>query len=192
MSRFRFLIFVFLIFMTSALYCADIVDEVVWDSPLNYSDFARLVKIKEGEPLSIKKIRRTVKLLYASKKFEKIDVSYEKSGNGKVKILIKGTPQLIIEKIKIRGNRNLTDRELKLASGIGLYSLYFEDNIAKIREEIIYYYRENGYFSARVSIATEKISPTAIKMTIDIKEGPQENIKNSSSKGLSTKRSSKS
>ncbi len=187
MSRFRFLIFVFLIFMTSALYCADIVDEVVWDSPLNYSDFARLVKIKEGEPLSIKKIRRTVKLLYASKKFEKIDVSYEKSGNGKVKILIKGTPQLIIEKIKIRGNRNLTDRELKLASGIGLYSLYFEDNIAKIREEIIYYYRENGYFSARVSIATEKISPTAIKMTIDIKEGPQEKIKKFILKGTFNK-----
>ena len=162
MSRFRFLIFVFLIFVTSALYCADIVEEVVWESPLAYSDFARLVKIKEGEALSIKKIRRTVKLLYASKKFEKIDVSSEKTGSGKVKIIIKGTPQLIIEEIKIKGNYNLTDRELKLASGIGLNSLYFEDNIAKIREEIVYYYRENGYFSVRVSIATEKISPTAI------------------------------
>ena len=187
MSRFRFLIFVFLIFVTSALYCADIVEEVVWESPLAYSDFERLVKIKEGEALSIKKIRRTVKLLYASKKFEKIDVSSEKTGSGKVKIIIKGTPQLIIEEIKIKGNYNLTDRELKLASGIGLNSLYFEDNIAKIREEIVYYYRENGYFSVRVSIATEKISPTAIKMTIDIKEGPQEKIQKFILKGTFNK-----
>lgn len=163
--------------MTSVIYCADIVDDVIWDSPLNYSDFARLVKIKKNEPLSIKKIRRTVKLLYASKKFEKIDVFSEKTGNGRVKITIKGTPQLIIEDIKIKGNYHLTDRELKLASGIGLNSIYSEDDIIKIRDEILYYYHENGWLSALVGIESEKISPTAIKMTIDITEGQQEKIK---------------
>ena len=173
--------------MTSALFGADIVEEVVWDSPLNYSDFAKLVKIKENEPLSIKKIRRTVKLLYASKKFEKIDVYSEKSGNGRVKIKISARPQLIIEKIKIKGNYHIPDRELKLASGIGLNSLYFEDNMVKIREEIIYYYRENGYFSVLVNIATERISATAIKMTIEVKEGPQEKIKNFALKGTFNK-----
>ncbi len=187
MNKYRFLLLLFLIFLLFPLFGAEIVDEVVWESPLAYSDFAGLVKIKEGDPLSIKKIRRTVKLLYASKKFEKIDVYSEKTGNGKVRITIKGTPQLIIEKIKIKGNYHLTDRELKLASGIGLNSLYFEDNITKIREEIIYYYRENGYFSVRVSIATEKISPTAIKMTIDVKEGPQEKIKKFVLKGTFNK-----
>ena len=177
MIKYRFLLALFLIFLTLPLFGTDIVEEVVWESPLNYSDFAKLVKIKKNEPLSIKKIRRTVKLLYASKKFEKIDVLSAKTGNGRVRIIIKGTPQLIIEDIKIKGNYHITDRELKLASGIGLNSLYFENNTAKIREEIIYYYRENGYFSVSVEIATEKISPTAIKMTINIKEGPQEKIK---------------
>ena len=177
MIKYRFLLLLFSILLFFPIYGADIVSEVVWESPLPKSDFSRWIKIKKNEPLSIKKVRRTVKLLYASKKFEQIIVTSEKSGTGKVRIKITGIPQLIIENIKIRGNYHLTDRELKLASGIGLNSLYYEDNIAKIREEIIYYYRENGYFSARVSIATEKISPTAIKMTIDIKEGPQEKIK---------------
>lgn len=183
MIKYRFLLLLFLIFLTFPLFGADIVEDIVWESPLNYSEFARLVKIKKNEPLSIKKIRRTIKLLYASKKFEKIDVYSEKSGNGRVKIRIKAQPQLIIKKIKIKGNYHLTDRELKLASGIGLNSLYFEDNIAKIKEEIIYYYRENGYFSVLVDIAIEKISQTSVKMTINVNEGPQEKIKNFSLKG---------
>ena len=163
--------------MAFPLFSTDIVEEIVWESPLRYSDFARLVKIKENESLSIKKIRRTIKLLYASKKFEKIDVFSEKTGNGKVRIRIKAQPQLIIEDIKIKGNYHLTDRELKLAAGIGLNSLYFEANNEKIKEEIVYYYRENGYFSVLVNLLTEKISPTAVKMTIEVNEGSQEKIK---------------
>lgn len=177
MSKSRFLLFFFLIFFTFEIFASEIVSEIVWDSPLPRSDFSQLIKIRENEPLSIKKVRRTVKLLYATKKFEQINVLSEKSGAGRIKIIIKADPQLIIEEIKIHGNRHIPDRELKLASGIGLNSLYFEKDLRKIREEIIYYYRENGWFSVLVTNETEIISPTAVKITLRIYEGEQEKFK---------------
>ena len=170
-------ILLFFIFSVFPLYAADIVSDIIWDSPLNESDFSRLIKIEKDKPLSAKQLKRTVKLLYASKKFEQIIVTSETAEKGKIKIKITAKPQLIIEEIKIKGNYHINDRELKLASGIGLNSLYFESNRTKITEEITYYYRENGYFSVSVEIETEKISPTAIKMTINVNEGPQEKIK---------------
>ncbi len=177
MNRRRFLLLLFFIFFTFRVFASEIVSEIVWDSPLPQSDFSRLIKIKKGEPLSIKKVRRTVKLLYATKKFEKIDISSEKAGDGKVKIIIKGEPQLIIEDIKIYGNHHITDRELKLASGIGLNALYSENDFLRIREEIIYYYRENGWFSVAVGIGSTRLSETTVKITIRIDEGTQEKFK---------------
>ena len=177
MARFRFLsAFLFILFIFP-IYAADTVSDIIWESPLNFSDFSRLVKIKKNAPLSIKQVRRTVKLLYASKKFEQITVTSEKTGANSVAVRIKAQPQLIVEDITIKGNYHITDRELKLASGIGLNSLYFSDDIVKIRDEIIYYYRENGWFSALVGIEAEKISPTAVKLKIKITEGEQEKIK---------------
>lgn len=178
MTRYRFLLlFLTVIFAVIPLTAEDrTVSEIIWDSPLPYSDFSKLIKISEGEPYSIRNIRRTVKLLYASKQFEQINVTSQQSKDGKVKIRIKAKPQLVIKEINIRGNRKFSDRELKLASGIGLNSLYFIENIGKIRDEIIYYYKENGYFLIRTSISVEKISPTSVKMDIDITEGPQAKI----------------
>jgi len=177
LSKSRFLLVFFLIFFTFGLFASEIVSEVVWESPLKKTDFEQLIKIKENEPLSIKKVRRTIKLLYATKKFEQINVFSEKTGANQVKVVIRAVPQLIIGEIKIHGNYHIPDRELKLASGIGLNSLYFEDDLVKIREEIIYYYRENGYFSVKVGIEAEKISPTSVKMTIKVTEGEQEKFK---------------
>ena len=177
MRKSLFLLFFFFIFFAFDVFAADIVSEVVWDSPLKRTDFERLIKIEENEPLSIKKVRRTVKLLYASKKFEQINVTSEKTGENRIRITIHAVPQLVIEDIKIHGNYHITDRELKLATGIGLNSLYFEDDLVRIREEIIYYYRENGWFSVKVGIESEKISPTAVKITIKVTEGTQEKFK---------------
>lgn len=177
MSKLRFLLVFLFILFTAPIYAADTVSDIIWDSPLNFSEFSRLVKIKKNQPLSIKQVRRTVKLLYASKKFEQIIITAEKTGPNTVALRIKAPPQLIIEDITIKGNYHIPDRELKLASGIGLNSLYFEDDIVKIREEIIYYYRENGWLSAKVGIRSEKISATTVRLTINITEGEQEKIK---------------
>ena len=176
LDKFRFLTVFLLIFFSFTVYAADNVSDIIWESPLDFSDFSKLVKIEKNRPLSIKQVRRTVKLLYASKKFEQIIITSEKTEAGIV-LKIKARPQLIIEDITIKGNYHIPDRELKLASGIGLNSLYFEDDIVKIRDEIIYYYRENGWFSALVSIESEKISPTAVRLMINVTEGEQEKIK---------------
>jgi outer membrane protein assembly factor BamA len=147
----------------------------VWDTPLEKDKFSRLIKVKEGDEFSIKNIRRTVKLLYATKKFEQIAVMLEKEKNG-VKLILKGSPQLIITDISIKGNSKFSDRQLKSASGTGKNTYFFTSDLERIRDEIIYFYRENGFFNTLVNIATEKTGENSISLKIVIIEGVQEKI----------------
>jgi outer membrane protein assembly factor BamA len=170
------LLFIFVFFAICKISAQEMISTVVWDSPLEKEPFVRLIKVKEGDEFSIKNIRRTVKLLYATKKFEQIAVMLEKEKNG-VKIILKSSPQLIITDISIKGNSKFSDRELKLASGTGKNTYFFTSDLERIREEIIYFYRENGFFNALVNVATEKTGENSISLKIQIVEGVQEKIR---------------
>ncbi|HPA56812.1 MAG TPA: POTRA domain-containing protein [bacterium] len=169
------LLFIFLFFVSAEIIAQDIISTVVWDTPLEKDKFSRLIKVKEGDEFSIKNIRRTVKLLYATKKFEQIAVMLEKEKNG-VKLILKGSPQLIITDISIKGNSKFSDRQLKSASGTGKNTYFFTSDLERIRDEIIYFYRENGFFNTLVNIATEKTGENSISLKIVIIEGVQEKI----------------
>lgn len=169
------LLFIFLFFVSAEIIAQDIISTVVWDTPLERDKFSRLIKVKEGDEFSIKNIRRTVKLLYATKKFEQIAVMLEKEKNG-VKLILKGSPQLIITDISIKGNSKFSDRQLKSASGTGKNTYFFTSDLERIRDEIIYFYRENGFFNTLVNIATEKTGENSISLKIVIIEGVQEKI----------------
>lgn len=164
------------IFFASVLNGAELIDEIIWDSPLEKSNFNSLIKVKAGEHFSYKKVRRTVKLLYATRKFEQIAVSVKKEKKG-VSLVFKAVPQLIVDKITINGNKKFSDRELKSVSGTGRNTLFFSSDIERIREEVIYFYRDNGFFNTLVNIATEKSGTDSISITLNIVEGPQEKIR---------------
>jgi outer membrane protein assembly factor BamA len=173
-KKFLSLIFIFVVVLK--VNAGEIVSSVIWDSPVEKEEISSLIKVKSKEPLSYKNLRRTVKLLYATKKFEQIVVTLEKGDDG-YKVVLKGIPQLIVKGINIKGNSKFSDRELKLASGTGLNTLFFESDLERIRDEIIYFYRENGFFNTLVNIATEKQGTDSIFINIRITEGAQEKIR---------------
>lgn len=172
----KLLLLLFLLLLALQTSAEDLVTEVEWDSPLNKEEFSSLIKIRENEPISYKSIRRTVKLLYATKKFEQIAVTLEQSESG-YKVVLKGIPQLIVKGITIKGNSKFSDKELKLASGTGRNTLFFEHDLERIREEIIYFYRESGFFNTLVNISTEKEGSDSIFIKIQIIEGEQQKIR---------------
>ncbi|MBR6245721.1 BamA/TamA family outer membrane protein [bacterium] len=177
MRKVKILLILLLFFAFADIFAEETVSEIIWESPLPKSEFSSLIKIKRGEPLSIKKIRRTVKLLYATRKFQQVSVYSEKRGGSEVAVRIEAEPQLIIVDTKISGNSKFTRREIKLAAGIEKYGLFFEDNLPKIRDEIIYFYQQNGFFEVLVNIAGEKLSASEVILTINITEGPQSKIR---------------
>lgn len=177
LNRFFFLL-IFTLTVTLNLNAKEeaLISEVIWDSPLEQKQFSRLIKIKKGEPLSVKKVRRTVKLLYATKKFEQVVVITETKGE-EVVVTLKSLPQLIVKDITIKGNSKFSNRELKAVSGVGKNTYFFTSDLERIREEIIYFYRDNGFFETLVNVAAEKIGSNLVTIKIQVKEGIQEKIR---------------
>jgi len=153
------------------------IDRIVWDSSLSRSDFSNLIKIKEGDSYSAKNIRRTVKLLYATKLFEQVIISRKKLDSGNWEIAIRGIPQLFISDVTITGNRAISNNRVKLASDIRLNNPHYTHELEKIREEILFLYRDNGFFNSQVSVGTEIQSENRVSINIQIFEGPQEKIR---------------
>lgn len=183
LNKLRILSFLFILFAVVQLYPADRISKIIWDSPLPKSDFSNFIKIETGEEYSIRKIRRTVKLLYATKLFEQIVVTESRDSGDDIEITIKGIPQLFIKDISIKGNSRISNKDIKLAADIGLNTPLFSSKLEKIREETIFLYRENGYFETLVNVATDIISDTSVKIKINVFEGKQEKIKDISLSG---------
>ena len=170
-------IFLFLIAVYFPVRSEDLISKIVWDSPLEKSRFSNLIKIEKGSRYSVRDIRRTVKLLYATKLFEQIIVTESKNKEGGMELTIKCVPQLFIKDISIRGNLKMSNKDIKLAAGIGLNMPLFSSKLEKIREEIIFRYREDGYFNTLVNVATDITGDDSVKIRIRITEGSQEKIK---------------
>ena len=169
--------FILLIAVSMPIHSKDLISKVIWDSPLEKSRFGSLIKVKKGSGYSVRDVRRTVKLLYATKLFEQIVVTESFDSTGDAELAIKGVPQLFIKDISIKGNSKMSNKDVKLAADIGLNMPLFSSKLEKIREEIIFLYREEGFFDTLVNVATDITGDDSVKIKINITEGPQEKIK---------------
>ena len=173
-----------LLFMAASSLCAkDLVLNIIWDSSLPKSRFSKLIKIKKNRPYSLRAVRRTTKLLYATKYFEQVVIIRKTDSNGNYEITIKGIPQLFISNVNIKGNSSISDRKIKMAADIGFNTPFFNSRLEKIREEAIFLYRQNGYFNAMVNVAVDIIDERSVSINVNIAEGNQEKIKRIKLKG---------
>lgn len=177
------ILFILLLMAVSSLSAKGLVLNVVWDSSLPKSRFSNLIKIKKNQPYSLRAVRRTTKLLYATKYFEQVVIVRKTDTSGNYEITIKGIPQLFISEVNIKGNSSISDKRLKLASDIGLKTPFFNSKLEKIREEAIFLYRQNGYFNAMVNVAVDVIDERSVSINVNVAEGNQEKIKKIQLKG---------
>lgn len=155
---------------------AEIINEIKWDSDLPYTDFSRLIKINKGDPFSYKNIKRSVKLIYGTGRVQQVVVDKEPNGEGsRLTFIVK--PLYFIDSINISGNSAISDSDIKLAGNIKRFAPFYESNFDNVREEIIYLYKNEGFFKTKVSIESEKNTSTTVNIKIRIWEGPKQYIK---------------
>ncbi|HOW50408.1 MAG TPA: POTRA domain-containing protein [bacterium] len=158
--------------------CGMTVERVQWKSDLPFDDYRRLIKIETGAPLSQKSVRRTVRLLYATGRFEQIVVSLAAGSTSETALLtVTARPLLFIDDIEIHGNGGLSDNRVKLAGGLRRFSPFYESSLERIREEILFAYRSEGYADAQVSIEVKKDSLSEVDLAISIREGERRQVR---------------
>jgi len=171
----KVLLFAFLLF--SFCVDAETLERVVWKSDVPREEYARLIKVRVGEPLSLKAVRRTVRLLYATGRFEQVIVLLSPGTTpDKVILTIGANPLLFVDDIVITGNRALSDNRIKLAGGIHRFVPIYESSLERIREEILFTYRSEGYPDAAVSIEVRRTSPSTADLAISVREGERRHI----------------
>ncbi len=165
----------FLIFLASVLIFSSLwgktVSAVLWDSTLDYSDFNRYIKIERGDEYSISRVRRSVKLLYATGKVHQVVVQKEDMGDDGVTLTFTVEPLYFIDSIDLVGNSYINDYNIKLSANVRRFSPYYENRMGRIRDEIIYLYRTEGFLDATAGIVSERTGANTVALRIDINEG---------------------
>ena len=119
-----------------------------------------LIPIKEGEPVSLKKINNAIKQIYRSGLFS--DVQVLKQGEERVRLTFLLTKKIFINKINIESNGEASFSKFKKE----LYSLhegdaFSEDKIRKAVEELKEKLSREGYFQPQIQTSVQTDSKTS-------------------------------
>ncbi len=168
-------------FLISALFFfvsqAAVVERIEWKSAVPVEEYRRLIKMRPGDELSVSGARRTVRLLYATGRFEQVAVAVAPgSAPDRVVVAVSAQPILLVEDIVISGNRALSDNRIKLAGGLRRYAPFSELSLDRIREEIVFAYRSEGYFDAAVSVEVRRTAPATAALFVSVREGERRRV----------------
>ncbi len=164
------LILLFLLLVCCCTAEAAVVRKIIWESDLPFDEYRRLIKVSEGKELNARQIRHSIKRLYATGRFEQVAVIKQLRTDG-ITLVFSAKALLFIDDLTIKGNATLTDSEIKLAAAIKAYGPVYENSIEKMRDEILYLYRQEGFPSAQASIEVRKIGSSKAEIIILIEEG---------------------
>ncbi len=170
------MLFLLLIFFPVLVFSANVVS-VKWESELPREDFEPYIKINEGKEFSIRDLRKSVKLIYATGRAKNVVVNRDKDVNGDYIITFFVKPSLFIHDVTIKGNHTLMDKDIKQAAGIKKFREFREEDLVKIRDEILAYYSNEGFANAKVSVEIPVIDSANINLFVNITEGERERIR---------------
>ena len=113
-----------------------------------------LVEVKSGDPFSREAVRKGVSYLYLENKFSDIRVdAYPENGGVRLEYTL--TPVTIVDSIVLRGNRALSNRDVRdEARGIEGRELR-EETFPDIRTNIQARYQAEGFYNVRVGFRHE-------------------------------------
>lgn len=119
-----------------------------------------LIPIKEGEPVSLKKINSAIKQIYKSGLFS--DVQVLKQGEERIRLTFLLTKKIFINKVNIESNGGRSFSKLKKE----LYSLhdgdaFSEDKVRKAVEELKEKLSREGYFHPQIQTSVQTDSKTS-------------------------------
>ncbi len=130
------------------------------------------MKTKTGEPFSPSVLDRDITALYGLGLFDDIMVNLKKLDRG-VELAVIVVEKPTISAIVIKGNKEVERKELLKEITLHTFSLLNEAKLEESREKIRALYRDKGFYSVRVKVATVKSGKKRVKIIFDIDEGPK-------------------
>jgi outer membrane protein insertion porin family len=111
----------------------------------------QLVLLKPGDPLLREKIRQSIQILYATKRFADIQVEAERSAGNAVAISIVTTPNYFVGDVTVEGEpARPTFGQVVNASKLQLGELLTEQKVAAALKNIKQLMEQNGYYRSSV------------------------------------------
>ncbi len=124
---------------------------VPWPEP---EKLMPLLEVKPGTPFSQDDVRAGLEYLYLKGLFRDVRVDASPDAGG-VRLEYTLFPVTIVQKVVLRGNKNLpTDRLNEILTKLQGKELR-EDKLPGIEADILFLYQAEGYFDARVNFKTE-------------------------------------
>lgn len=128
------------------------------------------LKSRVGDRYSPEVVREDIKALYSLGFFEDIVVQADIFEGGlKLTFVLHEKPS--IQRIRIVGNRKLTEDKIKAKIDLVEGGIVPPGALGKNSEKIHLFYEEEGYYQAQVEGVEERISPQEVDVTFKIVEG---------------------
>lgn len=135
------------------------------------------VKTKVGQPFSRETIQQDVVDVFKMGYFYNIEVEKE-SVSGGVKVIYKITEKPSIAEIKYNGNDEISEDDLKEASGIKPYEILNVNTLRLSVSKLEKLYEDKGYFLAKISYEIEDIEKgESVRLVYKIKENDKVKVK---------------
>jgi outer membrane protein insertion porin family len=131
----------------------------------------QLVEVKEGNPLSLRLVRDSIKLLYLKGLFKNIIAEGRDTPKGTM-ITFHLIPKWRITKIRFEGNDELSKKK------IAPHMVLKEDDFVESRQvkastdAVLRFYHDEGFPKTQVSIEPKEVSPLTAELLVHIQEGP--------------------
>ncbi len=134
------------------------------------------IKTKEGDLFDPKKLNEDLKAIYKMGYFENVEVKVDKGKQGLI-VTFEVHESPSVKKIIFKGNKKIKKGDLLKIIDIKEGDILTAKELDKAIENIKMYYEQSGYLGTQISVKTEKVSPTQVKLIFHIKEGKKKYIK---------------
>ncbi len=144
------------------------------------------ILIQSGDLFSIEAVRRSIREIYAQKRFVQITVEAEPVDGG---VRLSFCPEQIktISKIQIRGNTGISSDRIKTVLDLKVGDRVPPNGMNTLKQRVLKLYREQGYHQVTLTIETQQGTgvQSAVILTLDIQEGSPSRIGTPTFKGQS-------
>lgn len=134
------------------------------------------ISIQPGEKFSQKKIRESIREIYALNRFSQITVEAELVEGG-VRLSFCPAQFKTISKIQITGNRALSQDTIRNALEVNIGDWFSPNDLKQIEQRVLDVYRTHGYSQVQLNIRpVEEPGFEEIILAVDIQEGEASKI----------------
>jgi outer membrane protein insertion porin family len=138
----------------------------------------QLLPLKPGEPLDREQIRKSIQILFATKRFADIQVEAERAGNDEVSISIATAFDYFIGEVSVDGEPSRpTSSQITNASKLQLGELFTQEKTDRALKNIKQLMDENGYYRSAVKVdETKRVETQQVAIVFQVRPGAQAHV----------------